>query len=188
MDGSRYEVLLIGGRSGVGKSTVAWEVSARLQARLVAHCLLEGDLLDQAFPAPAGDSNRTGLTCRNLASVWGNYADLGYRRLIYTNTVSVLESDMITGAMGGRVTVTGVLLTAADEVANQRLAGREIGGQYEAHVRRGVAAAAHLHRVAEPWVVRVSTDDRSVADIAGEIIALTGWTDRAGGSGQPGWH
>jgi adenylylsulfate kinase-like enzyme len=48
-----YEALLTGGRSGVGKSTVAWEVSAQLQDRSMAHCRIEGDFLDQAYPALA---------------------------------------------------------------------------------------------------------------------------------------
>ncbi len=38
--GERNEVLLIAGRSGVGKSTVAWEVSAVLRAAGAAHCLV----------------------------------------------------------------------------------------------------------------------------------------------------
>lgn len=62
------EALLIGGRAGVGKTTVGWEVS-------------------------------------------------GYRRLIYTNTVSVLEADLIARAMGGAPRITSVLLTAGDATA-----------------------------------------------------------------------
>jgi 2-phosphoglycerate kinase len=44
----RTEVLLIGGRSGVGKTTARSEVSARLQAAQIAHAYVEGDDLDQA--------------------------------------------------------------------------------------------------------------------------------------------
>lgn len=46
------EVLLIGGRSGVGKSAVAGEVSAQLAAWAISHVLIEGDLLDLAYPPP----------------------------------------------------------------------------------------------------------------------------------------
>ena len=38
------EVLLIGGRSGVGKSTLGWEVSRQLQEAGAAHCHIEGDI------------------------------------------------------------------------------------------------------------------------------------------------
>src|SRR5688572_28209016 len=99
----RFSVLLIGGRSGVGKSSVAWEISAQLQEAGTAHCFIEGDFLDQAHPAPPSDPSRTEMTRRNLAALWRNYAELGYRRLIYTNTVSVLEPDLVVDAMGGTV-------------------------------------------------------------------------------------
>lgn len=173
--GTGYSLLLIGGRSGVGKTSVGWEVSAQLQATSVAHCFIEGDFLDQAHPAPTDDPSRTELTRRNLAALWRNYAELGYRRLIYTNTVSVLERDLVVGAMGGEVITTAVLLTADDETANQRLSGREVASQYEAHVARGTAAAKYLEAAAPPWVLRVQTDGKSVVEVAEEVIALTAW-------------
>jgi predicted kinase len=173
--GTDYSLLLIGGRSGVGKTSVGWEVSAQLQAASVAHCFIEGDFLDQAHPAPADDPNRTELTRRNLAALWHNYAGLGYRRLVYTNTVSVLERDLVVGAMGGTVTTTAVLLTVDDEIANQRLSGREIASQYEAHVARGTAAARYLQGAAPPWVLRVQTDGRSVIEVARDVVGRTGW-------------
>ena len=172
---ARCSLLLIGGRSGVGKSSVGWEVSAQLRAASVAHCFIEGDFLDQAYPAPPGDPSCTELTRRNLTALRRNYAELGHRRLIYTNTVSVVERELVVAAMGGKVTTTAVLLTAADDVANQRLSHRETGSQREAHVARGMAAARYLDAAAPPWVSRVSTDGRGVVEVAGEVIGLTGW-------------
>jgi hypothetical protein len=169
------EVLLLGGRSGVGKSTVAWEISAQLQAAQIAHCFIEGDTLDQAFPAPADDPSRSKMTEDNLAAIWGNYAALGYRRLIYTNTVSILEPDLIARAMGGAPRIISVFLTADDATAGQRLGGREIGSQLDLHVQRSAAMARRLEISAPDDVVRVSTDGRSVADIAREVIAVTTW-------------
>lgn len=169
------EALLIGGRAGVGKTTVGWEVSAGLQAAGVSHCLVEGDNLDQAFPAPPGDPHRTRLTEANLAALWRNYAALGYRRLIYTNTVSVLEADLIARAMGGAPRITSVLLTAGDATARRRLTAREIGSQLEPHVARGAAMARRLDAAAPASVVRIATDGRPVTDIAREVIAVTGW-------------
>ncbi len=169
------EALLIGGRSGVGKTTVGWEVSAQLQAAAVAHCLVEGDNLDQAFPAPPGDPSRTRLTEANLAALWGNYSALGYRRLIYTNTVSVLEPDLVARAVGGTPRIVSVLLTAGDATAHDRLSAREIGSQLDAHLRRSAAMAVRLENTAPPDVVRVPTDGRPVAEIARAVITATGW-------------
>ncbi|MCP2245898.1 hypothetical protein LX86_004644 [Lentzea aerocolonigenes] len=172
------EALLIGGRSGVGKTTVGWEVSAQLQAAGVSHCLVEGDNLDQAFPAPPDDPSRTKMTEANLAALWGNYAGLGYRRLIYTNTVSVLEPDLIARAMGGTPRITSVLLTAEDATARNRLTAREIGGQLDAHLQRSATMAVHLAEAAPTDVVRIATDGRAVAVIAREVVAATGWLNR----------
>jgi hypothetical protein len=172
------EVLLIGGRSGVGKSTVAWEVSSRLQDLGVAHACIEGDFLDQVHPAPPGDPARTAITARNLAAVWGNYRELGQTRLVYCNTVAVLEADMITAAMGGSVTPIGVLLTAGDAAAGERLRARETGSLLEPHLRRSAFMAGHLDANTPDWVHRVPTDDRSVPEIADAVVRLTGWSER----------
>ncbi|TDD51304.1 hypothetical protein E1286_10610 [Nonomuraea terrae] len=174
-DVALFEALLIGGRAGVGKTTVGWEVSAQLQAARVAHCLIEGDNLDQAFPAPPGDPHRAKLTEANLAAIWRNYAALGYRRLIYTNTVSILEPDLIARAMGGTPRITSVLLTADDTTARQRLGAREIGSQLDPHLTRSAAMARHLDANAPSSAVRVPTDGRSVTDIARDVIAATHW-------------
>ena len=176
------EALLIGGRSGVGKTTAGWEVSAQLQAAQIAHALVEGDNLDQIFPAPPGDPTRTQITEANLAALWRNYAALGCRRLIYTNTVSVLESDLIARAMSGTPRITAVLLTAEDTTARLRLGSREIGSQLDVHVTRSAKKASYLDSAAPAWVHRIPTDGRRAVDIARDIIAATGW------SNLPGWN
>jgi predicted kinase len=171
-----YEALLIAGRSGVGKSTVAWEVSALLQAEGVAHCLIEGDNLAEVHPAPEDDPYRSAITEANLASVWANYAALGHRRLIYTNTVSVLESGMVRRAMaGGPVRVTSVLLTAGDAVTEHRLSRRETGSQLAAHVERSARMSRRLDEEVPQGTVRVPTDGRPVTDVAREVRRVTGW-------------
>lgn len=76
------EVLLIGGRAGVGKSTVGLEVSDQLRVAEVPHAIVEGDFMEQVHPAPEGDPRRAGITERNFTAVWGNYAALGHRRLV----------------------------------------------------------------------------------------------------------
>ncbi len=125
------EVLLIGGRAGVGKTTVGWEVSARLRAAAVSHAIVEGDFMGQVHPAPEGDPHRSEITECNLTAVWANFARLGYCRLIYTNTVSVLPeaAGMLERAMGAGVRIIRVLLTASDATVGERLAGRELGSE-----------------------------------------------------------
>lgn len=167
----RTSVLLIGGRSGVGKSTVASAVRDLLVARDVPHAVVEGDALDLAHPAPW----EHGVAAANLADVWRRYRSLGHRRLVYTNTVSVLESEALSAALGDRPHVTSVLLTACDATARERLGRREHGASYDAHVARSDAAARRLDTVAGHDVHRVATDGRTPAQVAAEVVALAGW-------------
>ncbi len=171
------EALLIGGRAGVGKTTVGWEVSARLRAAGVAHAVLDGDFLGQVHPAPAGDPHRAAIAERNLTAVWRNYAELGYRRLVFTHTVCVLEeaAGSFRRAMGDDVRLVRVLLTATDETAGRRLTGRELGSELESEVANSARKARLLDEQAPADTVRVVTDGRPVLDIAGDALAACGW-------------
>jgi hypothetical protein len=169
--GDRSAVLLLGGRSGVGKSSVAAEIHRQLSGLEVRHCLIEGDNLDLAYPPPW----EHGLAERNLAAMWANYRALGYRRLVYTNTVSVRFAGDLTRAMGDDPQVTAVLLTASDGTARERLGRREIGLGFDLHVERSDRAARELDALTPAWVHRVPTDGRTVADVARTALALTDW-------------
>ncbi|WP_416957953.1 hypothetical protein [Streptomyces sp. Agncl-13] len=173
------EALLIGGRAGVGKTTVGWEVSARLRAAEVAHAVIDGDFMGQVHPAPDGDPHRAVIGEANLTAVWGNYAALGYRRLVYTNTVSVLDeaAGQFRRAMGTDVRIVRVLLTASDETAAARLNGREIGSELEHELANSTRKARVLDQRPPVDTVRVVTDGRSVVDIAGDVLAATGWVN-----------
>ncbi|MCA1221376.1 AAA family ATPase [Streptomyces sp. 8L] len=175
--GGAPEALLLGGRAGVGKTSVAWEVSALLRGADVPHAVIEGDCLGQVHPAPVGDPHRSLLTERGLAAVWGNAAALGHRRLVYSNTVSVLarEEGMFRRAMGDGVRLVRVLLTASDETARARLTGREIGSGLRAELANSARKARLLDAEAPADTVRVATDGRSVAEVAREVLAATGW-------------
>jgi hypothetical protein len=166
------EVLFVGGRSGVGKSSVAFELHAQLAALKVKHSVIEGDSLDLAFPHPWEHH----LAERNLAAIWANYRALGYRRVIYTNTVSVRFTGELAAAMGDEPIISAVLLTATDATSSARLRGRIQGSDFQEHLDRSVAAARELELLTPRWVHRCPTDNRSVQDIAGALLSLTGWT------------
>jgi hypothetical protein len=171
------EALLIGGRSGVGKSVAGWEVSALLRAAGIQHALIEGDFMGHVHPAPEGDPHRSGIVERNLTAVWANYAALGHRRLIYTNTLSVMPEmgPVFRRAMGGDVRIVRVLLTARDETAAERLTVRERGSELPDGLRSSLHKARLLDERAPADTVRVATDGRTVGDIAREVLAASGW-------------
>ncbi|MFE2055897.1 AAA family ATPase [Streptomyces sp. NPDC059446] len=178
----RPEVLLIGGRAGVGKTTVGWEVSDRLRAEGIAHAVVEGDYLGQVHPPPAGDPHCAAITEANLAAMWRNFAALGHHRLVYTNTVSVLprSAPMFERALGTGVRIVRVLLTATDATAVERLSAREIGSALDREIAGSARKARLLDEHAPPDTVRVATDGRTVVEIASEVLALTGWRGPAG--------
>src|ERR1700712_5849555 len=137
-----YDALLIGGRAGVGKSTVGYEVSAQLPRLLIAHCYVEGDNLAEVPPPPPGGPPCSALAAANLGAIWVNVAAAGYRRLVYTNTVSVLDSEWVPAAMGRPTQLVRVLLTATDDTAAERLRRRGGGHQSEGELGGGRGAAA----------------------------------------------
>nr|WP_208012504.1 ATPase [Cellulomonas shaoxiangyii] len=171
MPDDRTHLLLVGGRAGVGKTTVASAVHDLLTARDVPHAVVEGDALDLAHPAPW----EHGVAAANLADVWRRYRALGHRRLVVTNTVSVLEADVLAAAVGDRPHVTSVLLTADDATAHERLGRREHGASLTAHAQRSDAAARRLEAQAGADVHRVATDGRTPQDVAAEVLRLAGW-------------
>ena len=170
------QVVFIGGRSGVGKSAVAVEMFRQLSQADVKHCLIEGDNLDLAHPAPWQQGQP--LAELNLAAMWQNYKVYGHHRLIYTNTAAVLEPVIasLVRSMGDHPETAAVLLTATDETTLARFERREVGSGLGVHVERSKAAAAELDEGAPRWVQRISTDGRLVADVAAEVIAASGWT------------
>jgi hypothetical protein len=83
-------------------------------------------------------------------------ADAGQYRLVYANTVSVLEAAMISRAMGGDdVKATLVLLTAEEVTVRARLARRETGSQLAASIERSLRAARDLDEQALAGTVRI---------------------------------
>lgn len=157
----------------MGKSIVALQLSHLLAQKEISHALIEGDYLDLAYPEPWRQG--VNLAEQNLAVVWRNYRAAGYFRLIYTNTVSVLEMAKLEEAIGGTVHCTGVLLTATDATARARLEMREVGAELDAHVERGARAARQLNLRAPDAVHRVRTDNRSVDEVARELLSMTQW-------------
>ncbi len=154
---ARSKALCLGGRSGVGKTSIGYEIHAQLSAARIQHCLIERDNLDMAWPTP--HEHGLALAEQHLAAMWANYRAVGYRRMIYTDTASVFEEVLseLTAAMGDRPHVTAVLLTCSDPTARQRLAQREIGSELDRHIERSGLIATQLARRAPAWVHRVTT-------------------------------
>jgi broad-specificity NMP kinase len=165
------QVLLIGGRSGSGKTQAASELHALLAREDVRHAVIEGDYLDLAHPTPWEHH----LAERNLAAVWANYRELGYERLIYSNTIAPLQAAELAAAMGDDPVVTAVVLSASNDTVYARLAGRESGAELLEHLRRSEAAAARLDEECTPEVIRIDTNSRTSPEVVEHIRSLLPW-------------
>lgn len=52
-------VVFIGGRFGVGKSSVGFEMRSMLSAGVIKHCVIDGDMRDMAYASPIGSEYRS---------------------------------------------------------------------------------------------------------------------------------
>ncbi len=82
--------------------------------------------------------------------------------------------------MGPGVRVILALLTASDATAVARLSAREIGSALDREVAGSARKARLLDEQAPPEVARVATDGRTVAEIASDVLELTGWWEPGG--------
>ena len=171
----RTEVLFVGGASGTGKTSVAFEVSALLRRARVAHALVDGDNLDASYPDP-GEVDREWLSSVNLGKIWETYRAAGQRRLVYVNTVSVLETSALTAVVDAGAHVVAVLLGADPRSVGERLRGRERGSELAVHLERSAARRVELEAQAPRWVTRIDTTGRTVGEVATDVVACTGWT------------
>ena len=171
----RSHLLLIGGRSGVGRSTAGVALHERLAAAGVRHALIEGDFLDLAHPAPHLAFPQARLAERNLRAMWSNYRELGYRRLILTNTMSVLLAAELAAAMSDEPVVTAVLLRATDSVTGARLAERAHRRAAATDLAHSASTARRLDAQVPDDVHRIDTDRLLPAQVADRLAALIGW-------------
>ena len=62
------------------------------------------------------------------------------------------------------------------DVVRQRLSLRDVGSALEIHLHRSRQRAAELEKHCPVWVHRLTTDHKSVREVADEVLDLTGWT------------
>ncbi|HLV97835.1 MAG TPA: AAA family ATPase [Ktedonobacterales bacterium] len=174
-------LLLITGPSGVGKTTVASEVSELLDQAGIAHALVDIDSLRWCYPRPAHDRFRVQLAMKNLAAVWVNFQEAGATSLVVADVVeSRDELERYQAAVPGAV-ITVVRLQASTAALTERLGRREVGSALERHTRRA-AELADLMTWNQVEDVLIDTEGKSVNTIAREALLRANWLQETGGS------
>jgi hypothetical protein len=181
-------VLFLCGVTGVGKSAAGFEIYLRNLRAGRAAAYIDLDQLGFLHPAPADDPGNHRVKARNLAALWRNYRAAGAQCLVMTGcagarTAIRAYADALPAAA---VTVCRLHAGRAELTRRILLRGRGMSwhqpgdpllGQPTAVLRQVAAAAADadaLERAAAGglWIC---TDGRTVAELAGAVIATTGW-------------
>lgn len=172
-------LLIISGPVGVGKTTVAAEVSFQLERVAVAHTLIDLDALAATYPRSPDDPFGSNLARDNLRGMWPNCAAAGSRNVIIARVIEVsAEVDAIAQCIPGAVP-TVCRLTAGDATLLHRVRQREVGSECAWHEARALQLAQFLRQTG-PTDFTVDTERRPVQEIAAEIVAALSWAPPIG--------
>lgn len=167
-------LLLISGPVGVGKSTVAHELSSLLEAKGVPHSCVDLDALTQTYPRDPSDPYGTALALENLAAVWANGQRRGARNLVVPRVIEARAEALAIARAVGLPDPVVCRLTASDEALLARVRHREVGSDLDWHEKRALELSAQMSAARfEDFLV--TTDRRRVSDIAAEILAQVDW-------------
>lgn len=102
MDDGLIPFLWLCGPSGVGKSSVGWEIFARLDRAGVRSAYVDTDQLGMCYPAPDDDPGNDRIKARNLGLVWSNFRAAGVRCFVVsggvdTQAVADTYTDQVPG-------------------------------------------------------------------------------------------
>jgi hypothetical protein len=181
-------VLWLYGPSGIGKTTVSWELFVQLVREGVATGYVDIDQLGMCYapptprhlaPEPADDPGRHRLKARTLDAVLANFRDAGARCVVVpgvTDPVRGVHTDLIPHAA-----LTAFRLRAEPAELGRRLGAR--GSPFD-DLARELAYADALDR-AFPTEPCVDTTGLTVAEVVDRVRARTGWPDRAARMQKP---
>jgi broad-specificity NMP kinase len=176
------KIMLITGPAGIGKSTLCWEIGARLEKAQVAHAIVETDELDRVFPKPTTDElerlrpGATDVSALNLAAIWSTYRALGHSRLIMSGVIMHPGFDrrwILAAIPDAEITV--IRLQASESTLAKRLERREVGSGAEEQLQRTLRQARRMAAESGDGLLRVPTDGRTPAELADTVLRETGW-------------
>ncbi|MFD2415357.1 AAA family ATPase [Amycolatopsis pigmentata] len=160
-------VLWLCGPPGVGKTSVAWRIRARLRQGRVAAAYVDIDQLGMCYPERDSDRGRHRLKVRNLASVVANVAARGATCVVVSGVVDPVHRVAVPGAV-----VTLCRLRADRDELVRRFRTRS--GPEESVA--GVVADADEMDASTVADVCVDTTGQAVPEVVSAVMAaVDGW-------------
>ena len=169
MSSNATHIVLISGPVGVGKTTVAQELSGLLVAQSIPHTFVDLDALTHTYPRIDHDPFGQELALRNLKAVWSNAQDSHPRLLLVAR---VIESEASAQKIAEAVEVTGctlVQLMAQDETLLERVRKRETGAGRDWHEARAIELSRSLSKTEIADLI-FQTDGVSPTEIATQLL------------------
>jgi adenylylsulfate kinase-like enzyme len=188
-------VLLICGPTGVGKSTVGWEVYVRLRGAGFTAAYLDLDQVGFCRPAPSDDPGNHRVKAANLAAIWTTFRAAGAQCLVAVGPVDGADAARAYADALPAGSMTLCRLQAGVGELTRRVLRRGRGGgswsqpgdpligKPAAELRRVAREAAAIARRAEragPAELRIDTEGRTEAEAAGLVVAQLRWPGLAG--------
>ena len=177
--------LWICGPSGVGKSSVGWEVFTRIRAQGQTAGYIDSDQMGFCLPEPADDPRNYRLRSRNLGAMVPNFVDAGARCMVASGLLETPDAvETFNAALpGARFVVCRLRASPATLRERVFLRGQGGGPQLPGDQELTGATVARLTEVVEHSVAvseamerkgigdfSVDTDGLSVQEVAGEIL------------------
>ena len=187
-EGADGEILLICGPTGVGKSTIGFQLYRRYLHDGRTAGYVDLDQIGFIRPGPDDDPGRHRLKAGNLAAMWRTYHAAGARHLIATGPIESDEALRTYLRALPAARVTAVRLHAGRAELTRRIMTRGAGGSWPQPgdplrgqprekllqaAGRAAAEARALERVAA-GMVRIDTDELTVTAAVDAIAAVVG--------------
>ncbi len=167
----RVPLVIITGSVGVGKTTVATEISELLEQAEIAHAFVDLDALRWCYPRRPDDRFSVGLGMKNLAAIWTNFCEYGAASLVVADVIETRsELDRYRAAIPG-ADIFVVRLTASLDTLAERLKQRELGVGLAWHLQRAPELSAIMERNRVEDLL-VATDGKTVTQVAKEILSV----------------